>query len=101
MEVLFYPVLPDFQNNTASLKFPRHSPFGLCGKSNVWMKMSMEHWWNDSDRKKPKYSEKNPSECHFVNHMSHRLSLDRTRGSAARGRRLNARGMAWIFRDEN
>jgi hypothetical protein len=26
----------------------------------------MEHWWNDSDRGKRRYSEKTPSQCHFV-----------------------------------
>jgi hypothetical protein len=71
MGVLFYPVLPDFQKNTASLNVPRHPPCGLCGKRKVSMKMSMGHWWNDSDRQKPKYSEKNPSKCHVINHISH------------------------------
>jgi hypothetical protein len=31
----------------------------------------MEHWWNEIDRIKPKYSEKNLSQCHFVHHKSH------------------------------
>jgi len=35
------------------------------------MKMSMEHWWNDSDRQKLKFSEKIPSQCHVVNHIYH------------------------------
>jgi len=30
----------------------------------------MEHWWNDDDRGKPKYSAKNLSQCHFVHHIS-------------------------------
>jgi hypothetical protein len=33
--------------------------------------MSMEQWWSDTDRGKPKYSEKNLSHCHFVPHKSH------------------------------
>ena len=33
--------------------------------------MSMEQWWNDTDRGKMKYWEKNPSQCHFVCHRFH------------------------------
>jgi hypothetical protein len=32
---------------------------------------SLEPWWNDNDRGKPKYSEKNLSQLHFVHHQSH------------------------------
>ena len=32
----------------------------------------MEHWWNDTDREKPKYPEKkNLFQCHKVHHKSH------------------------------
>jgi hypothetical protein len=50
----------------------------LC---NPVMKMTMmiffvlflviEHRWNEIDRGKPKYSEKNLSQFHFVHHKSH------------------------------
>jgi hypothetical protein len=30
-----------------------------------------EHRWNEIDGGKPKYLEKNLSQCHFVNHKSH------------------------------
>jgi hypothetical protein len=33
--------------------------------------MSKEHWWNDTDKGKLKYSDKNPSQCHAVHHKSH------------------------------
>jgi hypothetical protein len=31
----------------------------------------MEHWCNEIDRGKPKYSGKNLSQCQFVYHKSH------------------------------
>jgi hypothetical protein len=30
----------------------------------------MEHWWNEIDREKAKYSGKNLSQCHFVHNKS-------------------------------
>jgi hypothetical protein len=33
--------------------------------------MNMEQRWNDIDMGKPKDSEKNLTECHFVRHKSH------------------------------
>lgn len=34
------------------------------------MKTIMEYGWNDADRGKPKYSAKNLSPCHFVEHIT-------------------------------
>ena len=30
----------------------------------------MEHWWNDTDRGKPQYSEKHLCQCHFIHPSS-------------------------------
>jgi len=37
------------------------------GKNNTWLEMSMQNWWNNTDREKPKYL----SQCHFIPHKSH------------------------------
>jgi hypothetical protein len=34
-------------------------------------KTSMEHWWNDTDKGKQKYWEKNLPQCHFAHHKFH------------------------------
>jgi hypothetical protein len=33
--------------------------------------MSTEHWWNDIYGGKPKYSENNLCQCHFIHRKSH------------------------------
>jgi len=33
--------------------------------------MSMEDWWNDTDRGKLKHSEENLCQCHFIHHKFH------------------------------
>jgi len=39
-------------------------------KRSIKVKMSMEHWWKDTVRGKPKISEKTLSQCQFVHHKS-------------------------------
>ena len=41
----------------------------LRGYVSWWM--NVEHWWNDTDRRKRKQPEKNLSHCHFVHHKAH------------------------------
>ena len=54
--------------------------------------MSMEQWWNDTDRGKLKYWLKSPSPCHFAHHkLLDTLVWSWTRSSAIRPRRANAR----------
>jgi hypothetical protein len=50
------------------------------------MRMTIEHWWNDTDRRKPKFSEQNLSHCHFVQHKS---NMDSPRNWSV-GRRITA-----------
>jgi hypothetical protein len=59
VKVIFYAVLPNFRRSIAFGRFPGFAPFVLL--VNMQMKMSMEHWWNDTDRGKPRYSVKNLS----------------------------------------
>lgn len=47
------------------------APPAYPSKGQYEMDMSMEHWYNDSNRGKPRYSEKNLAHCHFVNPKSH------------------------------
>jgi hypothetical protein len=37
-------------------------------------------WWNDSDRGKPKDSDQNLSQCHFIHHKSHSIDLGASPG---------------------
>jgi len=47
--------------------------------------MSTEYWWNDSDGRKPKYSEEHLSRCHSVDHKFHKDGSE-----IQSGRRLTA-----------
>jgi hypothetical protein len=39
---------------------------------NEWVRVNMEHWWNDTDSRKLKYSKENFSQHHhFVHHKSY------------------------------
>jgi hypothetical protein len=37
--------------------------------NDIWV--NMEQWWNDIDMEKPKDSEKDLFQCHFIHHKSH------------------------------
>ena len=44
--------------------------FAVClsDKCGIKLRMSIEQWWNDTDRKKSKYSEKTLFRCNLVRH---------------------------------
>jgi len=48
--------------------------------------MGMEHWWNETDKGKLKYWQKNLPQWHFVHHKLHMdRPWDRTRAYVATG----------------
>jgi hypothetical protein len=44
-------MIPNIRKSIVCLKLPRLLPACPSDKSNVKMKMSMEHWWNGTDRR--------------------------------------------------
>jgi len=54
----FFQHYLDFPKHHCCLKDPRLGPFVFLLRIVLKMMMIMEHWWNDTDRRKPKYSEK-------------------------------------------
>jgi len=60
-KIMFSPVLPNSKSPWA---------WRVCssGKSNM---ENMEHWWNDTDRAKLLYSDKNLFHCYFVHRRAH------------------------------
>lgn len=50
---------------------PQNSSVCLSKKSHVYLKMSMKHWFNDTDTEKLNYLEKNVFQFHSVHHNPH------------------------------
>jgi hypothetical protein len=55
-----------------ALLFGNHLALSVCpsGMSCIKMKISMEHWWNDTEEGKPKYSNKHLSQYHSLHQKS-------------------------------
>ena len=66
------------------------SPDSPSSGRNKELQMSTEHWWNDTNRGKPKYLDKNLSHCHSEHHNFTRTDVEQIRASVAKGRRLIA-----------
>ena len=48
------------------------SPACPSDSSTVMMKLSVEYWWNDFDRRKLRYSGTELSQCHFFHYYIYR-----------------------------
>jgi len=70
MKVLMCPATSEIPKNVAMFDGFQASPNCLSDKSNVKPKMSMDHWWNDTYGRKPKYLEINLSQWPFAHHKS-------------------------------
>jgi hypothetical protein len=87
VKVPLSPVLPDIRMSMALFGGTQASAACL-NKCNIKTKLGMEHWWNDTDRRKRKYPEKTPSQYHFLHHISHVLARYRTPVSLKHGTAL-------------
>jgi hypothetical protein len=58
VKLLFYPKPSNFLKGNSFLERFQASFVCFSRKSNTYMKMSMEHWRNDTDRGNPKHSQK-------------------------------------------
>ena len=79
--MIFYPVFPDIRESIALFEGFQASP----ASPSCEMKMSMKHWWNDTDKGNPTYWEQSPSQgltqeefhlpkyirFHFLPHSKH------------------------------
>ena len=55
-------------------------------KSNIKVELSMDQWWNDTDRGNLEYSEEYLTQCHFAHHkLDQEVFWDWTWASAAKG----------------
>jgi len=50
---------PQFPKQQRYLEGSQASPICIYGKRNMYMNMSILHWWNDTDTGKPNYSQRN------------------------------------------
>jgi hypothetical protein len=84
-----FPLQHDF------LEGSQVKPVCPTGKSSTWIKRSMEHWWNDSDRGITEaLGENHVSVPVSLPKISHGPAWSQTQASAARGRRQSAWDMA-------
>jgi hypothetical protein len=71
MSEFFCPVFPNIQKSIASFEGCQALPVCCFDKSSTKMKMSMGHWWKDTDKKNLKTQRKTCPSANFVHHKSH------------------------------
>ena len=82
--------------HTLKHKESQASPACPSDKSSVKIKMSMEHWWNDTDKRKRMCLKKNLSQCHCVHHKSDQLAQNRIRATAAKDSSRASQSLAFV-----
>jgi len=70
VKVLLSPVLPEVRMSIAFFRGTQ-ALSAFTYKCNVKIRFGTEYWWNDTDRRKGKYSEKIPSQYHFYHRKSY------------------------------
>ena len=70
----FYLVPSDIRTSTALFAGSQAPPFCSSHTSNMNVEMITEHWWDDTDRGKPKFWDVNRSQCHLVNRLNTELN---------------------------
>jgi hypothetical protein len=72
-------MIPHFRKSVAVWTVPKVRRF--CLKSNMFINVNVEHWWNNSHWEEgagPEYSKKTLFQCHFFHHKPHMgFNLDR------------------------
>jgi hypothetical protein len=73
-------MLPEFRSSIAFFGGFQASPVCPSGNSDVYMKISIEHWCDDTDRGTRKYWERSLSQCHFDQYKFHMAGLGQNPG---------------------
>jgi len=68
MKLLAFSVPHAIRNSTDFFEGAKASPVCASDNNIIKMKISMEQWWNYTDREKPKYWEKNMYQSFFIHH---------------------------------
>jgi len=68
---LFCVGLLDKRKSNALFQSSKSPPACPSDHTSNKTQMNMQHWWNDTDRRKQKYWERNLSQWRFVHHKSH------------------------------